>query len=144
VHVQTLADILDRDKDKIKGLRAEDIKAAKRFSQLEKQAEASIEKQVAALKAKAAKKFGLQQAKKQLVAAATAYHEAIHYDEFEEEVVETLREEHSSNCWPDSDCREAGECTYEPEIEEIEEYLTEHAEDFEFEEGAPEQEETAA
>jgi predicted molibdopterin-dependent oxidoreductase YjgC len=58
-----------------------------------------------------------------------------HLEDFRDQIVEALLEEHSNDCWPNSDCRTAGECTYGEEMDEseIEEYLYEHAEDFEVE-----------
>jgi site-specific recombinase XerD len=38
-----------------------------------------------------------------------------HLDEFQDEIIELLLSEHHEDCWPDSDCRTAGECTYEPD-----------------------------
>ena len=146
VHVSTLADILERDADKINALEAEYTQARKEFDQLEKQAEASIaadvanlERQIAATRTMAAELFGVTEAKKKFDAAVQAHNKAIHYDELEEEVLEKMHQEHGHDCWPNSDCRVAGECTYEPEWYEIEEYLLEHAEDFEVEEVADEE-----
>ncbi len=144
VQMPTLADILERDADKIECLEAEVGKTREHWEQLQKQAKSSIEKRVADLTAEivalhvvAAKQFGVPVALEKFHAAAKAYHEAIHYDEFEEQVTEKMQEEHAhGGCWPDSDCRVGGECTYLEELgsDEIEEYLLENAEDFEVEE----------
>lgn len=117
--VPTLADILERDEDKIDKLREEMNDTGKVLRELKKS------------KQKAHEIWDdpeLQQAQEKFDAAENAYHEAIHYDEFEEEVVEKLQEGHNSDCWPDSDCRQ---CSYEPDSDEIEEYLEENAEEFE-------------
>jgi hypothetical protein len=136
VQVPTLADILERDADKIEalqetvaGTRNEWSQLGIRAAQSTASAIADIERQVATLKAEARERFGVQRAKEKFDAAVRALGEAIHYDEFADDASERLLEEH--RCWPDSDCREDGECTYEPKPEEIEEYLLEHAEDFE-------------
>lgn len=145
--VLTLADLLERDADKIAALETEIAKARENFEQLGKQAQGSIApevanlnvqiaalvEQIADLKVNAAARFGLQQAQEKLTAAVQNYREAIHYDEFEEQALEKMREDHNTDCWPNSECRVAGECTYDPEEYEPEEYLLENAEEFELE-----------
>jgi hypothetical protein len=140
VHVPTLADILERDGDKIDGLKTEVEEASEELQRFEEQASSSVasaltdlDRQAAVLKAEAAKLFGVENAQRKLDAAVEAFHEAIHFDELEEEVQEKLHEDHGLDCWPNSDCR--GECTFEPDSDDVEEYLLEHAEEFEVEEG---------
>jgi hypothetical protein len=62
------------------------------------------------------------------------------------EVEETLRMAH--DCWRGMRCRDGeenqGEYTYEPDSDEIEEYLLENAEDFEVEEVTDEPAEAVA
>ncbi len=154
VHVPTLADILERDADKIKDLETEFRNALEELKGLEHQASSSIasaladletravalKAEAAALKAEAAKGFGVEDAAKKYRAAVKRHDEAIHLPEFEDEIREKLHNDHSSDCWPNSDCRERDqysgelECTYEPDDEEVEEYLLENAEEFEVEE----------
>jgi hypothetical protein len=139
VYVPTLADILERDEDKVDGLQTEVKEASKELKRLKEQASSSVasaladlDRQAAVLKAEAAKIFGVEKAQERFDAAVEAFHEAIHFDELEEEVQEKLHEVHGLDCWPNSDCR--GECTFEPDSDDVEEYLLEHAEEFEIEE----------
>jgi hypothetical protein len=145
LHVPTLDEILERDADKIKALEAEVRRTGEHWEQLKKQTEASIaaevanlESQIATVKAEAAQRFGLQEAEEKYRASEQAYNKAIHLWELEEEVREKMQEEHSQDCWPDSDCR--GGCTFEEDLgdAEVEEYLLEHAEEFEVEEDTAE------
>lgn len=142
VQVPTLADILERDGDKIEALEDEVREGAAKLENLKKQAEVSIaekladlKNQIAAVEQKAAQEFGLREAEEKLKAAVNAHHAAIHFDELEEEALGNMQNDHSSDCWPNSDCRVAGECTYANDIgtDDVEEYLLEHAEDFEVE-----------
>jgi hypothetical protein len=72
----------------------------------------------------------IQLAEQKLNAAVEAYRKAIHYDKFEKQLRERMRDGHNRRCWPDSDCHQ---CSYEPDADEIEKYLVENAEDFEVE-----------
>jgi hypothetical protein len=135
VYVPTLADILERDAGKIDCLVVEMDAAKKHMEETERQtvlsvsAEiANLERQIHALRADAAKRFGLQRAQEKFTAAVQAYIDAIHLDEFEDQVSEKLQDQHHDDCWPSSECRS---CTYEPDSDEIEEYLLEHADEFE-------------
>ena len=141
VHVPTLADILERDGDKIDGLQTEAQEASKELDRLEEQASsyvasalADLDRQAAVLKAEAAQLFGVGKAQEKFDAAVEAFHEVIHFDELEEKTQKKLHEDHESDCWPNSDCREHGECTFEPDSGDVEEYLLDHAEEFEVEE----------
>ncbi len=138
VQVPTLADILERDADKIEELQTEVWKASEELKRLKEQASSSVasevadlEKRIADLKEQTAKQVGVPDAQGKFDAAALAYHKAIHFDELVEEAEEKLHEYHRLDCWPDSRCRVAGECTYDPAAENIEEYLMENAEKFE-------------
>jgi hypothetical protein len=136
VHVPSLADILERSGDKIDGLYTEALEASLGLEQLKGQASSFVVPALATLQAEAAKRFGVEKAQEKFDAAMEAFHKAIHFDQLEEEALEKLREDHRPDCWPDSDCRVAGECTYDPtEDEDVEEYLLEHAEEFEVEDG---------
>jgi hypothetical protein len=144
--VLTLADLLERDADKIKALESEISNAQENCERLGKQAEKSIAPEVADLniqiaalaqktadlKVEAATRLGLPQAQENLNAAIQKYNEAIRLDGFEDQALEKMREDHNSDCWPNSECRVAGECTWEEELgaHEIEEYLLENAEKF--------------
>ena len=140
IKMPTLADILERDADEISALSEEASRTKNDCEFLVRLAEAhaapqvaDLESQIAAVKAKTAAELGLQQVQEKARAAAKAYNDAIHYDQFSEQAAEALLEEHHDNCWPNSDCRQ---CDYEPDEEEIEEYLLEHAEEFEIRERA--------
>jgi hypothetical protein len=115
IQTETLADILDRDEDKIDAMQAEIKNAKENLEQLKKQAESAT---------------GVPQAEERFKAAVKVYHDAIHYDEFEADIATKLQEGHEQDCWPDSDCRA---CSYEPDSDEIEEYLLDYAVDFEIE-----------
>ncbi len=67
----------------------------------------------------------------QIDQTTVAWSKATHLDELKERIYDLLLSEHHDNCWPDSDCR--GECSYEPDDSEIEEYLFENAEKFQVE-----------
>jgi len=64
----------------------------------------------------------------QIKHTAMAWNKATHLDELEDKIADRLLLEHREVC--DDDFRE---CTYEVDSAEIEEYLFEHAEDFEVE-----------
>lgn len=144
VLVPTLEDVLDHEHRK--RLLIAVVAANNNLTELRKQADTSIksqvtdlEAQIAALKAKAAQDCGVVQAELEREAAEDAYHKAIHYDEFEEKALAMMVERHRNYCWPDSYCRVAGECTYEPCEWEIQEHIVEHANDFELPEVNQEQ-----
>ncbi len=143
VRVPTLEDVLERDADKIKGLETEIGKTRKEWEQLKEQASSCVASEIAdlqtridGLRVEAAKRFGVQDSELKFDGAVQAYDKAIYFEQLEKEAVEKLLEDHSSDCWPDSGCRHAGECTYEPDADEITEYLLEHPEEFEVEEGS--------
>jgi hypothetical protein len=78
----------------------------------------------------------------QIKQTEAAWNKATHLDELEDEISELLLSEHHENdCWPDSDCRQ---CSYEVDESEVEEYLFEHAEDFEVEDKPDEEVATAS
>ncbi len=133
----------EAEREQIKGLETEIGKTRKEWEQLKEQASSCVASEIAdlqtridGLRVEAAKRFGVQDSELKFDGAVQAYDKAIYFEQLEKEAVEKLLEDHSSDCWPDSGCRHAGECTYEPDADEITEYLLEHPEEFEVEEGS--------
>jgi hypothetical protein len=148
VHVPTLADVLGRDEEKLAELQTEVEEARKEWARLREQADSSVASalanlkrqaavlraEAANLKAEAAKQFGVENAWEKFYAAIVAFKKAIHFDELEQEVLKKSHEIHRWECFPDSECGSHGQCTFEPDRDEVEEYLLENAEQFEIEE----------
>jgi hypothetical protein len=144
VHVSTLADVLERDEEKIDELKTkvsnaeQAVKAFVRQINHTTKTAAELQDEIASLQAQLAvrKLFEHVAAREleELKTATQAYREAIHWDEFSDEAYEKLGQEH--RCFPDDDCRGDNECTYEPDDDEIEEYLLDNAEELEIESGA--------
>lgn len=149
VHVSTLADIFERDDAKIDELGGRVFKANQSVIALLKQTNtpmqtaAELENQICALQnvlgnlqiqMVARTRFeevhkGELEELKLAKQASKAYYDSIHWDKFADQAHEKLVEDH--RCWPDDACREGGECTYEPDEDEIEEYVFDNADDFE-------------
>lgn len=156
VHVPTLADILERDEAKIDELRDRLSKASQSVTTLLQQANApeagaaGLEKEITGLEKEITSLGGqLALLKDQLATrkqfdkdhetelgelklaeqASQAYYDSIGWDKFADQAREKLGEDH--NCWPGDRCRGEDECTYEPDEDEIEEYVFDNADDFE-------------
>jgi hypothetical protein len=141
--IVTLGVILKRDKEKIDELDQSGTLAHRQLTTLRQTIEqeklsvtAELRSQIAAMEKVIDEKYASEIGSLTTTIQQTqmAWNKMVHLDEFEEKIIDLLLEEHSQTCYPDSDCR--GECSYQEivgDCGEVEEYLFEHAEDFEIE-----------